>query len=534
MLTKDCWVYVANFLEPSQIFELRATCKLLYRVCEMGLIRDKISGGMIGKYKPNKSQWLVIEDIVRNRQNRVWITGAVGVGKSVVAMISALKIEKLGKIRNIIIIVPPNLIEQWAQLLEKQFGQKAYIMHSYNKEYPKLKFKNQNDIPTGLILTTLIIFNHKMNLFDENSILIIDECRTFYNHFIYQLGINANVSKTRNYKNYTIENIYDVSSNTLIEKMVPITEYIYKLPVPNMEFKKHDDIVNLLSYPFLRENQFESEIIYHGKKIKRLKFRYHKNPQGLFLLEKSPKFLCVVDILRKIPSHEKVILFDTTIDYLPYLANRLEKNGFKTYLFTTDEGPILRMDTLEKFRRANEGILLTSYKMMGEGHNLPEANHIIYYSACSSKNIKMQTIGRCQRFHQKRQVYLHILCSSPIDFFLNFPSKYEYIFEKATLRPKSTFIKSLLGGYGFWSYTNGYIPTSIDISAILTHQQPLVNIGSIGHTSKNNTEFQVLAISENGKLLTIRYQGEIQYITLRHNNKYYRRGLSTSSTEYYF
>ena len=53
--------------------------------------------------------------------------------------------------------------------------------------------------------------------------------------------------------------------------------------------------------------------------------------------------------------------------------------------------------------------------MLGEGHNVTEANHVIFLSNLIDKNKYYQAIGRCWRYPQKLKVYVYYLFNSKLD-----------------------------------------------------------------------------------------------------------------------
>lgn len=515
MLTKDCWTHIFTFLTSSEILQVASTSRVMYRVCTNPLVKQKLAGGMIGKYKPNYSQWRIIEEIMIHRPANFWITGDVGVGKSVVGFVTCLKYRELiSGIRNIIIVVPPNLIGQWDDLLKQQFGQEAAIIHSYNQSYSRLKFSTDEDIPYGIILTSNNIFKSKFRFWAKNSIILRDECReieTDYGFSVY-IGISANVPSL-----YNIYKTYKVESNCQIEKLLPIKEIIYELPITDDHLLVFNDATNLtkpeifLTYP--------SEYI-----------TGHINDRDY--IKASLKFKTLLKILLDM-NNEKAIVFDHSINYLPTLSSLLKQHGLSIFLFTTQDSPYARINILNNFRKAKKAVLLTSYKMMGEGHNLPEANHIIYFTACPTINSRHQTIGRCQRFKQSKQVFLHILCVSPLDFYLNFRDQYPYLFDGKSQKFKYKVIKDFLYGYGYLK--NGKIIkiNDLNLNALLErYKNPQIEVGSIGYVE--STPFEVIAINNKTKALTIKKLKTIATITLRKDGRYHLTGTSTNSSEYYF
>jgi len=53
--------------------------------------------------------------------------------------------------------------------------------------------------------------------------------------------------------------------------------------------------------------------------------------------------------------------------------------------------------------------------MLGEGHNVTEANHVIFLTTMLDKNKYHQAIGRCWRYPQNKKVYVYNLFNSELD-----------------------------------------------------------------------------------------------------------------------
>ena len=154
-------------------------------------------------------------------------------------------------------------------------------------------------------------------------------------------------------------------------------------------------------------NEFDEKIKI-GKKTFKRKLEKHKRFEDLthmtmtttnksIICEKlktSKKFLTAVKIIKKAKKKgEKVLLFDRNIEHLPHISVLLPEHGIKSLLFTTDYSPKYREKILEKFKTDDYNVLLSSYRMMAEGHNITEANHIIFYAPSRSKKDYIQCLS---------------------------------------------------------------------------------------------------------------------------------------------
>ena len=124
--------------------------------------------------------------------------------------------------------------------------------------------------------------------------------------------------------------------------------------------------------------------------------------------------LAICEYIRK--RGEKGIIFDVNVTYLPFLFKYLTDRGVKAYMFSTHYDVSSRQKQLEKFKSDKDAVvLISSIAMLGEGHNISEANHIISLSTFLDENKYYQAIGRCHRYPQNKPVYVHHLFNSAFD-----------------------------------------------------------------------------------------------------------------------
>jgi len=113
---------------------------------------------------------------------------------------------------------------------------------------------------------------------------------------------------------------------------------------------------------------------------------------------------------------DKVLLFDTSVTYIPFLHKYLTGCGINSYIFSTHYDVTSRQKQLTRFKEdSNPGVLLSSINMLGEGQNVTEANHIIFFTQCSDHTRYYQAIGRCWRYPQVKNVKVHLLFGSRFD-----------------------------------------------------------------------------------------------------------------------
>lgn len=130
--------------------------------------------------------------------------------------------------------------------------------------------------------------------------------------------------------------------------------------------------------------------------------------------KKYRQCLAICEFLRD--NEEKGIIFDINITYLPFLYKYLTDRGIVCYMFTTHYDVASRQKQLEKFKSDPEAqVLLSSVSMLGEGHNITEANHLIFLSPFAEENKYYQAIGRCHRYPQNKNVFVYHLFNSQFD-----------------------------------------------------------------------------------------------------------------------
>jgi superfamily II DNA or RNA helicase len=168
---------------------------------------------------------------------------------------------------------------------------------------------------------------------------------------------------------------------------------------------------------------YQRKRIEHIKLIKEYDKKYKKFEEEYTsgeinrIIRTNPKYrqcLSICEFLRK--RGEKGIIFDINITYLPFLYKYLTDRGVVCYMFSTHYDVASRQKQLEKFKSDPDAqVLLSSISMLGEGHNITEANHLIFLSAFSEENKYYQAIGRCHRYPQQKKVYVHYLFNSQFD-----------------------------------------------------------------------------------------------------------------------
>jgi len=241
------------------------------------------------------------------------------------------------------------------------------------------------------------------------------------------LSYNLKVSDTTNlncreYIHYNKNGSYDFRYIADIAKRLthPITEDLkiyhtagfimvgrkrFKVPLGNSRTYKNKKKEITKDNPTLSEKQIENEMLKHATfDINILGVNYPKYAQALAIV----KWV--------IARREKVIIFDNSVTFLPFIHKMMVSNKISSYIFSTHYGVTGRQRQLTKFKEdANPCVLLSSVGMLGEGQNVTEANHVIFLTNCLDSNKYYQGIGRCWRYPQKKTVNVHLLFGGSFD-----------------------------------------------------------------------------------------------------------------------
>lgn len=134
---------------------------------------------------------------------------------------------------------------------------------------------------------------------------------------------------------------------------------------------------------------------------------YDKTSEAGYLSAKIQK---TIEILRSIPSGEKVVFFTMFTSYLDLMKEAIKEflPGFYFLSIDGDTKGNERGDILEKFKTdPSVRVLLLTYKVGGEGLNIVEANHCICGEPWWNDAVHSQAIARVWRTGQKKEVHHH-------------------------------------------------------------------------------------------------------------------------------
>jgi len=275
--------------------------------------------------------------------------------------------------------------------------------------------------------------------------------------YTYNLGKNVIAKKLPNVRFISYDLPYEIFDKTYLTRLIGFIKSNKEYDLRSVE-----TICKNLSHPYIKElksngEYFTAGIIMVGRKNMHVDTGNYKKYTNLFdtldntipykkrlqLMTSQVNFQ-IIDVGLKYPKYtqayhiikrandngEKVLLFDITTRYLPFLHQFLVHHGINSYLFSTHYDVTGRQRQLTRFKEdKNPGVLLSSIAMLGEGQNVTEANHVIFFSQCMDNTKYYQAIGRCWRYPQSRIVNVHLLFGSLFD-----RKVYEHACDKVNLK----------------------------------------------------------------------------------------------------
>jgi SNF2 family DNA or RNA helicase len=478
MFYPDIWQHIANFLTGDDLFSMATTCKTAYKIMNRSKIREKISFPLKCPKRLTYDQRETIQQMEKLPINVKLVNGDVGSGKTIVALAYGLR-KDFDKIILVVppnlIIMWKETCEKFFGYTPYIIHNTNKKYH-YGTEREK---KNPPDEKIIIISYTIFntkylkwlnngSFLNKKEPKENNNLIIIDEAH----HTVHLDGVNfkevvalsATVNNAKGVT-YGIFNLlrdtgkelsditFNLENKVITKKLPPIIEvqpYKWNLKEPVIRYilknkspmhqlsKKSDVLVNNM-----KDLDFISTTLTHtflaaadayftfSFKIGKKQFTINGNyGQHIFDEKKSIEIfnryvnqcvkykqcLAIAEYLFQNTKNDKIVIFDRNINYLPLLHKYLIDNGINSYLFTTHYDIQSRQRQLEKFKSDPQpAVLLSSVEMLGEGHNVTEANHIIFLSTHYNQNIYHQAVGRCHRYPQKKPVYIYHLFNGTMD-----------------------------------------------------------------------------------------------------------------------
>ncbi len=129
----------------------------------------------------------------------------------------------------------------------------------------------------------------------------------------------------------------------------------------------------------------------------------------------SPKIKKIVEVIKNIPTGEKIMLFSMFVKCLKVVEKAMQTDlpdVSYEFLDGSSTGQE-RVDILTNFKEDPDvTVLLVHYRVGGEGLNLMEANHVICIEPWWSPTVHNQGIARAWRRGQQKEVHVHWVITS--------------------------------------------------------------------------------------------------------------------------
>jgi len=474
-LYTDFWELIGRYLSSDDVYSFALTCKGAWKACKRPTLMKRMSFPMLVPYRLTYEQRQTIQQMETNPKQRFkLIHGDVGAGKTLVSISYAIR-NYLHNDAKIVMCGPPSLIKMWWTTLQKYFGVEPLVLHSTDPKYNSKT--SWIDIKEKFILVSYKLLSWNPNLFsDRHDLLIFDEAHHRANvpfgNFKEVVGLSATTNKKSGLAggirqilssfDLNIDNCtYVLNKKILSEALLPVQYHSYDLSISTelsmvcknrieytrkgeQDFTSVNEICRYLSHPEIIDlaNEFTGGYVTVGRKKFHVddgniakrdavinKWRTENsdyvgnitdaiNKLATFDIMKFgknyPKYVQVYHIVKWANSRgEKVVLFDNSVTYLPFLHKFLSEYGINSYIFTTHYDVTGRQRQLEKFKEDTKpGVLLSSIQMLGEGQNAPEGNHVIFFSHSLDHTKYYQGVGRCWRYPQKKTVHVHLIFAS--------------------------------------------------------------------------------------------------------------------------
>lgn len=377
----------------------------------------------------------------------------MGLGKTLSALVTAKKLLKRGKIKQVLIVVPAFLLLNWVEEA-KMLNIKLHIFAG-----KKRKYRNKKWIITSY--TTLAKDIEEFNALHADLALILDEAHYIKKRLTKRSESIFRIIASRKYllTGTPVDNAPDDLWNIirLIAPRLAGSEESwqrkfcvmknYKLPggryfTKAVRYKNLDVMHKMLGNLMLRRTKEEcldlppkqvihksyslnDETLYWFESIKSLA-EEEEWPIGKTLIRlsqvldgviktgenidyyKSSKFQLLLHMLES--RSGKVIVWFKHKKIIPQIVNQLKANYNVTpQVITGDVGMYERHIQLDKWRRKENGILLATIKAAGVGLNLTNASTAIFYSFEYVPNLNKQAEDRIYRIGQKKKTTVYYL-----------------------------------------------------------------------------------------------------------------------------
>ena len=363
----------------------------------------------------------------------------MGLGKTLQSIVAASKLITEGKIKNVLIVCPPSLVTNWSEELKKWapwfcvytitntsnhkdeiwtklYDYSHFIVTNYEqlRETP-LKIKNET--------IDLIIADEAHKIRKATSLIHKGIKSLKYNNFWALTG-----TPIENNSN-DIKNILKIVNPQINLATFPINSPILlraELKSYLLRRMKSDVLSSIMDFTetYHKISLNPEQLLTYQKILKKFSTSSKEDRLAYFSKLKeicdfdessgtSSKIDITIELIDKIKSrNEKVVIFSFWLKPLEMLKKKLEK-VYKKNVFSVFAGDLNRAERdslINSFKiNNNHFVFLCSGKIGGEGLNLTEANHVIFFNEWWNPSNNSQARDRIIRIGQTRDTYIHHL-----------------------------------------------------------------------------------------------------------------------------
>lgn len=442
---------VARFLNPWELAKMSLVCKNWYRLIRRDEYRALISFPFRKRYKLTFEQFDVLHQMMNKPMEKFKLVhGEVGSGKTWLGVSYMMHKYRDGLACSLgrppkmhaMVIVPPTCVAQWSEFFEKytdipvlsNYDSSCFFMPDWDSEIGKYGIIICSNLTSGRVADLLVLTNKKIFILHDEAHNAIKA-----NYHIAEeiVGFTASIeSFSKKDTNVNIPwKIFTLSSQTLNSTLPPL-EFVQYEPAgvrPKDAFNSLHYVMNDEKYISVEaldymETQWNFGIGYSGASCKIGKkwigtsygarieeAEKERQATAISIMLNIPRLRQMVAVATLVKSRgEKLIVFDIEQSYIPHMTLLLQHFGFDVYPFCTAYNPSGRVKLLEKFKREGD-VLIGSINMLGEGHNITEANNIYFARYPKTAEEFNQAFGRCHRYPQKKTVYVHMVFSCQLE-----------------------------------------------------------------------------------------------------------------------
>lgn len=384
--------------------------------------------------EPLPFQSIATDWCINNESSCAILAFEMGLGKTIISC-NILKTRPLYTL----ILAPPALLHQWQHQLKTSYNLESIIYHGPNRNHsfkhiksfnivlstaatisndvakdassdhlqfkrmiideahqlrnPKSKIYKQihilsQSVPNKIFLTGTPICNSHNDLI---SLICLSNLEP-YNKTSYWSKININKR---------IETLNSISHKILLRNTKE--ETISHILPPCNQLNININLEPSEQYTIYQSQQYDNEILRKLLRMRQaLNNHTHLSPSN----DTPIKILAINNIIKNIPSSDKIIIFSYFTSFLIDLQTILPNSLIYHGKLNTNS----RQETLSSFKTdPNKKILLINLRAGGCGLNLTEANHLILVEPYWNTSEEEQAINRIHRYGQAKTCYIYKL-----------------------------------------------------------------------------------------------------------------------------